>query len=203
MAPSESPASSAALPLEPQTSARLLLRAPQAEDLDALFELHADPVANRFSPTGQPVTRESTRILLQSWLDHWQAKGYGYWAIAPIEQPQVLIGFGGVMSRTVAGVAGHYLYFRFWPQAWGQGLASEMSMVALAQAFDDLHAPQVLAVVQPANKPSRKTLERIGMLLKGSMADVPGQEPSLVYEITAGRYAVLPKTPPAPTPFGA
>ncbi|MET0517827.1 MAG: GNAT family N-acetyltransferase [Burkholderiaceae bacterium] len=190
-------------PPQPQVSARLLLRMPQPADLDALFELHADPVASRFSPAGLPVTRENTRAQLQSWLEHWQAKGYGYWAIAPRDQPQVLIGFGGVMGRTVAGVAGQYLYFRFWPQAWGQGLASEMAMVALAQAFDQLHAPQVLAVVQPANKPSRKTLERIGMLLKGSMADVPGQEPSLVYEITAARYAGLPKTPPAPTPFGA
>lgn len=187
----------------PLETARLLLRPPLASDLDAMFELHADPVANRFSPSGPVVSREASEALLQSWLAHWQAKGFGYWAIAARERPEALLGFGGVMSRTVGGVTGLYLYFRFIPQAWGQGFASEMSLQALELAFEGLHEPNVLAVVLPANTPSRKTLERIGMLLKGSLADVPGQSPSLVYEMTAPRFAKLPKLQPAPTPFGA
>lgn len=184
-------------------TARLSLRAPQAADLDAVFELHADPVANRFSPSGPLASREASDALLQGWLAHWQDKGFGYWAIAERAQPEQLLGFGGVMSRTVGGVTGLYLYFRFRPQAWGQGLASEMAMKALELAFEQLHAANVLAVVLPANTPSRKTLERIGMLLKSALADVPGQAPSLVYEMTAARFAELPKTLPPPTPFGA
>ena len=78
-----------------------------------------------------------------------------------------------------------------------------MALQGLEMAFQTLHQAKVLALVMPANRPSRKTLERIGMLLKGSLADVPGQPPVLVYEITAGRFATLPKTQPAPTPFGA
>lgn len=190
----------------PLETARLMLRPPRASDLDAMFELHADPVANRFSPSGPLVSREASEALLQSWLAHWQAKGFGYWAIAARERPGALLGFGGVMSRAVGGMGGAgglYLYFRFSPQAWGQGFASEMSLQALELAFEGLHEPNVLAVVLPANTPSRKTLERIGMLLKGSLADVPGQSPSLVYEMTAPRFASLPKVTPAPTPFGA
>jgi len=184
-------------------TARLSLRAPRATDLDAVFELHADPVANRFSPSGPLTSREASDALLQGWLAHWQEKGFGYWAIAERAQPEQLLGFGGVMSRTVGGVTGLYLYFRFRPQAWGQGLASEMAVKALELSFERLHEANVLAVVLPANTPSRKTLERIGMLLKSSLADVPGQAPSLVYEMTAARFAELPKTLPPPTPFGA
>jgi RimJ/RimL family protein N-acetyltransferase len=182
---------------------RLLLRAPRLSDLDAMFELQTDPVANRFSPSGPLDSREAALALLQGWLAHWQTQGFGYWAIARREQPEQLIGFGGVMNRTVGGVTGLYLYFRFRPQEWGQGLASEMALQALELAFEQQRAANVLAVVLPANTPSRKTLERIGMLLKSSLADVPGQAPSLVYEMTATRFAELPKTPPAPTPFGA
>lgn len=189
--------------LAPLETARLLLRAPREQDLDALYELHADPVTNRFSPGGPLHSREAAAALLQGWLAHWQAQGFGYWMIAERERPDRLLGSGGVMNRPVAGQPGLYLYFRFHPHAWGRGYASEMAQAALAQAFEPLHAQAVQAVVQPGNTPSRKTLERIGMLLKGSLADVPGQPPSLLYEISASRYATLPKTPPEPTPFGA
>lgn len=188
------------MPLE---TARLLLRAPREQDLDEIYGLHADPVTNRFSPGGPLHSAEAAAALLQGWLAHWQSQGFGYWVIAEREHPEQLLGCGGIMNRPIGGQPGLYLYFRFRPHAWGRGYASEMAQAALSQAFDILHAPAVQAVVQPANTPSRKTLERIGMLLKGSLADVPGQAPSLVYEITAARWATLPKTPPEPTPFGA
>lgn len=200
MAPSPS------LPVSPQVTERLVLRAPQPDDLDAMFELHADPIANRFSPSGMLSTRAEADILLQLWLEHWQRHGHGPWTIALREVPGTVIGFGGLLWRPLGSLGGSdalQLYFRFAPQNWGQGLASEMSQRALALAFDELGAAKVLAVVLPANMPSRKTLERIGMLLKGSQADVPGQPASLVYEITAERFGELPRTPAAPTPFGA
>jgi RimJ/RimL family protein N-acetyltransferase len=184
-------------------TARLTLRAPRAEDLDALHALHADPVTNRFSPGGPLHSRAEAAALLQGWLDHWQAQGFGYWAIALRERPEELIGLGGIMSRPIAGQPGLYLYFRFQPASWGQGYASEMTQAALALAFGRLQAPAVRAVVQPANTPSRKTLERTGLLLTGSVADQPGQAPHLLYEISATRWASLPRTPPEPTPFGA
>ena len=198
----------------PLLTPRLALRAPQLSDLEAMFELHADPVTNRFSPSGPVATREASEALLKGWLAHWQTEGFGYWAITCRDQLERadelpgdvvgdVVGFGGVMRRTVDGVTDLYLYFRIRPHAWGQGLASEMALAGLKLAFDSLHEPRVLAVVLPANTPSRKTLERIGMLLKSSLADVPGQPPSLVYEMTAERFAALPKTQPAPTPFGA
>jgi len=189
--------------LAPIETMRLLLREPLASDLAALFEIHADPITNRFNPGGPMPSPEAAEALLQSWAAHWQAQGYGYWAIAAREQPEQLLGFGGIMAKPIDGQAGLNLYFRFRPQAWGQGYASEMSLAALALAFERLYAPAVLAVVRPANMPSRKTLERIGMRLKGSLADVPGQPPRLLYEMTAVHYANTPHTLPLPTPFGA
>ena len=187
----------------PLETARLLLRAPREEDLDAIYALHADPVTNRFSPGGPLHSPAAAAELLQGWLAHWRAQNFGYWAIALRERPEELIGLGGIMHRPVAGQPGLYLYFRFQPQHWGQGYASEMSRAALTLAFEQLQAPTVQAIVHPSNTPSRKTLERTGLLLKGSLADVPGQAPSLHYEITARRWAGLPKTPIEPTPFGA
>ncbi|MCV2356677.1 GNAT family N-acetyltransferase [Paucibacter sp. B2R-40] len=184
-------------------TSRLLLRAPCAGDLDAVFELHADPICTRCSASATLVGRDEAQALLQGWLDHWQTHGFGYWVISAREQPDVVLGFGGVMHKTVDGVSGPYLYFRFRPQVWGQGYASEMALKALDLSFNIVQQAHVLAIVLPANTPSRKTLERIGMLLKSALADVPGQAPSLVYELSAERFAGLPKVQPQPTPFGA
>lgn len=198
--PSQEGLSSSAARLE---TARLSLRALREDDLDAVHALHTDPATNRFSPGGPLHSREEAVALLRGWLDHWQAQGFGYWAIALRERPEELIGLGGIISRPIAGQPGLYLYFRFLPAFWGQGYASEMTQAALALAFEGLQAAAVRAVVQPANTPSRKTLERTGLLLKGSVADQPGQAPHLLYEISAARWVTLPKTPPEPTPFGA
>lgn len=182
---------------------RLVLRPPQDSDLEAMFEIQADPTVNRFNAAAMLSTREAAQELLQCWQRHWQTEGFGYWAIALRTQPEQVLGFGGLMSKRIDGQQGLSLYFRFRPQAWGQGYASEMALAALALAFEHLRAPAVLALVQPANMPSRKTLERIGLHLKASLADVPGQAPNLLYEITAAAFAAAPKLRPEPTPFGA
>ncbi len=184
---------------------RLLLRAPQAADLETVYALHADPVSNRHSASPPIGSREAAAELLQSWLRHWQEQGYGYWAIAELAHPEEVLGFGGIMmnSKSPGGALVPSLYFRIRPSSWGLGYASEMAQATLGLAFGRLHLPAVLALVQPANTPSRKTLERLGLLLKGSIADHPGQPPCLVYELGAQRWASLPKTPPEPTPFGA
>ncbi|MDT9000338.1 GNAT family N-acetyltransferase [Paucibacter sp. APW11] len=190
---------------------RLLLRAPTEADLDSLYEVHADPGTNRFNPSGPMNSRAAAEALLRDWQAHWQTRGFGYWLIARREQAgpsglageEQVLGFGGLMHKPIDGQQGLNLYFRFRPQAWGQGYASEMALAALELAFGRLQAPAVLGVVRPANMPSRKTLERIGMRLKGCWADVPGQAASLLYEMTASHWAELPRQSAVPTPFGA
>ncbi|MBV8471167.1 MAG: GNAT family N-acetyltransferase [Burkholderiaceae bacterium] len=180
-----------------------MLRAPRAEDLDALYALHADPVAARFDVGGPMQSLDEARALLAECLAHWDAHQFGYWVIALREQPDEVIGFGGVRYRVLDGVQVLSLYFRFMPQAWGRGYASEMALAAMEMAFGSLHAPSVLALVRSSNMPSRKTLERLGLHLKGSLTDCPGQQPSLLFEMSAADYASVPRRLPEPTPFGA
>jgi RimJ/RimL family protein N-acetyltransferase len=199
---SEFCASVAAVPAAMVTR-RLVLRPPRASDLDTLTALHADPAVNRFCAAATPLGRVAIEAQLQTWLDHWQARGFGHWAIAEREQPDQLIGFGGLMHRSVAGHAGLYLYYRITPQAWGRGLASEMSMHAMGQAFEQRREGSVFAAVLPNNAPTRKTLEGLGLRLKGSLADGPGSAAALLYEMTGSRWASLPRCEPEAVCFAA
>lgn len=182
---------------------RLLLRPPQDSDLDRLVALYADPAVTRFCAAATPHGRSATQAQLQAWIEHWQAHGFGHWAIAPREQPDQLIGFGGLMHRSVAGHPGLYLYYRITPQAWGRGLASEMALHAFAQAFEQRQEEAIVAAVLPSNAPTRKTLEGLGLRLKGTLSDGPGSAAALLYELTAERWASLPRTAPEAVAFAA
>ena len=182
---------------------RLVLRPPRHSDLDVLMALHADPAVNRFCAAVTPQGRAATEAQLHTWLAHWQARGFGHWAIAERDQPDSLIGFGGLMHRSVAGHAGLYLYYRIQPQAWGRGLASEMSQYALEQAFEQRREGAVVAAVLPSNAPTRKTLECLGLRPKGTLADGPGSAAALLYELTSERWTTLPRGEPEAIAFAA
>ena len=168
-------------------TARLLLRRPTHTDLPALYAIHSDPETNRYNPSG-PDTQESAERKLRTWNEHWETHGFGYWAICLTEAPAQAIGIGGIMHRDVGDRAGLNLYFRFAPQAWGKGYAGEMAQAALQLAFDTLGAAEVLAKVRPANLPSRKALERLGMVEIDVTHDVPDAPPSLIYRLAATQY---------------
>lgn len=182
---------------------RLVLRPPRESDLDTLVSLNADPAVNRFCAAATPQGRVATEAQLKGWITHWQTHGFGHWAIAERERPDALIGFGGLMQRSVAGHSGLYLYYRITPQAWGRGLASEMAQHAMTQAFDQRHEGAVVAAVLPSNAPTRKTLEGLGLRLKGTLADGPGTSTALLYELSSDRWISLPRGEPEAVAFAA
>src|ERR1700741_2947923 len=166
---------------------RLLLRRPTDTDLPGIYTIHSDPETNRYNPGG-PDTEDGARRKLEKWQEHWNTHGFGYWAICLAEAPEQAIGFGGIMRMLVGERPGLNLYFRFTPQAWGKGYAGEMAQAALRLAFDGLDAVEVLAKVRPANLPSRKALERLGMVEIDVTHDVPGEAPSLIYRLAVQQY---------------
>jgi len=164
---------------------------------------YADPAVTRFCAAATPQGREAIAAQLQGWIAHWGRDGFGHWAIAERDRPDSLIGFGGLMNRSVAGHAGLYLYYRITPQAWGRGLASEMALHAFAQAFEQRQESAIVAAVLPNNVPTRKTLEGLGLRLKGTLADGPGSAAALLYELSAERWASLPRVEPEAVAFAA
>lgn len=101
------------------------------------------------------------------------------------------------MRKQIADFTGLNLYFRFATHAWGTGYASEMGKAALHAAFTVLGEAAVYGLVRPANLPSRRTLERLGMRIWCDVDDVPGQERSLIYRITCAEYLERTSSPGA------
>lgn len=175
---------------------RLLLRAPTAGDLDSAMRIHLDPRTNRFNASSR--TPQEVQALLGFWVEHWRHFGFGYWAVARNEAPQHVIGYGGIVRKQVGPHHGLNLYFRFEPEAWGRGLATEMAQAALALAFEQRTEPEVLGLVYVVNEPSRRALERVGMRCRQTLDEGPDLPPSLIYAITADEYRSQRRMQPTP-----
>ncbi|TSC23521.1 GNAT family N-acetyltransferase [Corallococcus sp. Z5C101001] len=150
---------------ERATTERLLLRAVSANDLEAVFALHSDPATNRFSRAGYMRTLDDARKTLGLWLEDWAREGVGYWLVERLDAPGVVVGLGGVRHKELEGQRVLNLAYRFAPQTWGSGYATEVSRFALALAAKHLPDVPLVAIIHPENTASLRVAERLGMRL--------------------------------------
>ena len=168
---------------------RLILRRPTDRDLAAIFRIHSDPMTNQFNPFG-PITEQDQAIeIYATWSQYWTSVGYGPWTITLQQEPERIIGFGGLSPKKILGLNTLNLYYRFDPTAWGQGYAVEMGQKALYCAFHILQHAHIHAIIRPTNTPSIRVAQRLGMQQFATLDDVPGQVPSLVFELRAEQWA--------------
>lgn len=163
------------------TTERLLLRRPVPDDAASHFALHGDPATNLYNPSGPITDRRESGAILDEWCEHWDRAGFGYWAVSLRSDPDAVVGFGGIMRKTVAGAARLNLYFRLAPHVWGRGLATELGRSALDQASRVEESRETYALVRPDNLQSIAVIRKLGLVLVGEVDDVPGSGPSLLF----------------------
>ena len=108
------------------------------------------------------------------WFKDYKKHGYGRWAT--IYKPDnKLIGFAGLkylpeFDETDIG-------FRFLPEYWGKGLATEASKEIITYGFETLDLQKIIAIASAANVGSCKVLEKSGLTLyKTDAYDGDGKE---------------------------
>ena len=149
------------------TTERLELWCPRPDDLDRVFDIHADPATYRHLPEGRMRDLGQAAQRLGHWLEHWEAYGFGYACVRTLGEERV-IGFAGLAHHRVLGVPVLNVYYRFDPAAWGRGYAVEA-----VRAMIDRLQPEVpvLARVARNNPASIRVAEQLGLVLR------PEQDP--------------------------
>ncbi|MES2958444.1 MAG: GNAT family N-acetyltransferase [Pseudomonadota bacterium] len=151
-----------AAPLELHTR-RCILRQWKDADLAPWVAMNADSEVRRYFPN--VASEEQALAEAQRCRDLMAQRGWGMWAL---EVPGTLP-FAGFVGLNVP----HYdapfvpaveIGWRLPRAAWGQGLATESALAALRFAFTRLAAREVVAITVPGNAPSRRVMERLGML---------------------------------------
>jgi RimJ/RimL family protein N-acetyltransferase len=98
--------------------------------------------------------------------DYYAARGYGLWGVVRRDD-DALIGRCGLLSSTIDGRPEVELSYLLDPAFRGNGFATEAARAVLAFASAVLGLERVVAVIQPANAPSRRVAERLGMTYQG------------------------------------
>jgi len=141
------------------TTARLEHRALSVDDAEAFFALNSHPDVMRF--TGEPPLQslKDATAALAAYPD-FETVGYGRWACV-LKATNEIIGFCGL--KYLDDLDAVDVGFRFMPEYWGKGYATEAGAASIAFGFDVLHLKQVIALVLPENGASIRVLEKIGM----------------------------------------
>ena len=131
-------------------------------DLPAFAALDADPrVMEHFAKT---LSRAESDAMVARNRDHFAAHGFGHWAVE-VPGRAAFIGFVGL---AVPRFEAHFtpcveVGWRLAAEHWGRGYATEAASVVLAHAFGPLGLDEVVSFTAPANRRSRRVMERLGM----------------------------------------
>jgi RimJ/RimL family protein N-acetyltransferase len=141
---------------------RLRLRPWREDDREPFARLNADPRVMEFFPA--VLSREETDAGVARIDAHFAEHGWGFWAV---EIPSVTP-FAGFIGLYTPRFAAHFtpcveIGWRLAAECWGRGYATEGARAAMAFGFGELGLDQIVSFTVPANQPSRRVMERLGM----------------------------------------
>lgn len=164
---------------------RLILRHWQdnSSDRDVFFRLNSDPVIMRFFPARR--TRAESDAQFDKVVSLVETHGYG-WAAACLENTGEVVGFAGVAPVdyfTAPFLPADEIGWRFVPEVWGQGFATEAAKALLDHARRDLKLQRVVAFAVRTNEKSIAVMRRIGMTERPDLAFDHPLVPAIMAEL--------------------
>ncbi|MFD7708945.1 GNAT family N-acetyltransferase [Streptomyces sp. NPDC059785] len=147
------------------TTGRLVLRAPDAGDTDAVFAAAQDPDIQRWTTVPSPYHREHAagfvgRLAPDGWAGD---REFTFGAFLPSGELTVMLSLG-MRSLGVAEIG-------FWAakEHRGNGYVTEAVLAACRWGFTELAVDRVEWRAEVGNKGSRAVAERVGFTLEGTL----------------------------------
>jgi len=139
---------------------RLLLRNITLDDKEELLKLYSDPTVQKY--TGEPVVEsiEEIESAIRTRIKDYAKYGYGRWATI-LKNGMQFIGWAGLAYLPEFDEID--LGYRFLPEYWGTGIATEASQAILNYGFDKLELKKIVAIALKENKASIRVMEKVGM----------------------------------------
>ena len=144
------------------TTQRLILRPWREDDLEPFAALNADPEVMRFFP--RLLDREQSDAMAHRIGSRVADEGWGLWA-AEVKDGAPFIGFIGLQPIPFEA---HFtpaleVGWRLDKAHWGRGYAPEGARAALDHAFGVLGYDEVVSMTTPANLPSQRVMQKLGL----------------------------------------
>jgi len=148
---------------------RLLLREWRDSDRAPFAAMNRDPQVMRYFPG--LATREDSDAFVDRYVAVHDELGYTLWVVEVRESERgatTFAGFTGLMTPSFDPPFAHQqplveVGWRLLPQWWGCGIATEAARASLDHGFDVVGLPEIVSFTTPANEPSWRVMERLGM----------------------------------------
>ena len=135
---------------------RLILREFTLQDALAVYEFGSNKEVQKY--TGDVLLQsveEATAIIKNVWFTDYKKYGYGRWAVVYKENKKV-IGFAGLKYLPEFELTD--IGFRFLPEYWNKGIATEASIPIIKYGFEILKLDKIIGIADPKNIGSCKVL---------------------------------------------
>jgi hypothetical protein len=157
----------------PIITERLILRKLTPEDLDDMFLLDSNPDVVKYVGIKPLTKKEESLKMIENLINQYKKNGTARLAVIEKESNQ-FIGWSGIKLLTdeVNGFKNVYeLGYRFLPEFWGKGYATEAALASLDLGFNQLNADKIYAYADVENENSHKILTKLGFENKGAFLD--------------------------------
>ena len=142
---------------------RLILRHFTPDDLHDLAAIYGDADVMRYIGRGEPWPDTRIQSFVKLQIEQSERLGFCLWKLLAKTPPgpHTLIGFCGLqpLSGTPDVEIGWWLAKAY----WGRGLATEAARAVLRFGFESVGLTRIVAIAQPANRPSVHIMEKLGM----------------------------------------
>lgn len=158
---------------------RLILREITLDDTEAMFRLYSDPDVLKYTGEVPIASVAAMQQAIQTRITNYKKHGYGRWATF-LKKDNQFIGWSGLAYLPEFDEID--LGYRFFPQYWGLGYATEASQAILHYGFETLDLGRIIAIAMKENKASIRVMEKIGMQFEKYAPYEPGGEDVVWYE---------------------
>lgn len=139
---------------------RLVLRPLEPEDRPAFHALTLDPEVMRYVHGGLPYREDEVDEFFARQARHLAQNDVCMAALIEKASGRLV----GIAGTQPAGTTGRF-EIGWWlaREVWGRGYATEAGGAAMRHVLDTLRHPRVIALIDPANEPSKRVVARLGM----------------------------------------
>lgn len=157
----------------PIITERLILRKLAEDDVDNIFMLDSNPDVMKYVGVLPVTSKAESEKMVENILNQYKKNGTGRLAVIEKETNK-FIGWSGIKLLTdeVNGFKNIYeLGYRFLPEFWGKGYATESAKASLDLGFNQLNADKIYAYADVENQSSNSILTKLGFENKGAFLD--------------------------------
>ena len=143
---------------------RLILRKLEESDYERLFLLDSDPEVMKYIGIPVLIDINQSKDVIRMIKKQYEDNGIGRLAVIEKES-NLLIGWSGLkfLTQSINGYNNVYeLGYRFLPEYWGKGFATESAKASLDYGFNDLNIDVIYAMAHSENDGSNHILQKLG-----------------------------------------